>query len=178
MTAAVAALMIAALAAPAAGQNAFRPGPAIADFGPVAPVEADMPIPADAAFRIRFDVANAAVPGQRSRQLESVARLVNMLAAAGVGQDRVQLAIVVHGGATLDLLAPEAFAARHGGAANANAPLIAALAGRGVEILLCGQSAAAQDVRRETLLPPVRVALSAMTAHALLAQRAYSLNPF
>ena len=69
-------------------------------------------------------------------------------------------------------------AARSDGAENGSAALIAALVDSGVEIFLCGQSAAAHGVDRDDLLPGVRMALSAMTQHALLQQRGYTLNPF
>jgi intracellular sulfur oxidation DsrE/DsrF family protein len=173
------ALMASMAAAPAAAQSAaFHPGPVIRDFGAVAAVEADAPIPPEARFAVSFDVATRAEPGKRSRQLESAARLLNMLAEAGVPPERVRIAIVVHGGAAFDLTRPEAYAARADGAANANAPLIAELVRHGVDMQLCGQSAAAHGIARADLLPGVRMALSAMTAHALLQQRGYTLNPF
>ena len=169
----------AAMAAPAAAQTeAFHAGPVISDYGAIASVEADMPIPRDALFNVSFDVSERADAGERSRRLESAARLLNMLAEAGVPPERVRIAIVVHGGATLDLTDAETYAARADGAQNANAGLIAALFRSGVEIYLCGQSAAAHDIERDALLPGVRTALSAMTAHALLQQRGYTLNPF
>ena len=43
---------------------------------------------------------------------------------------------------------------------------------------MCGQSAAGQGVKKTDLLPGVELALSAMTAHALLQQQGYTLNPF
>lgn len=50
--------------------------------------------------------------------------------------------------------------------------------GRGVRIIVCGQSAAHYEVATGELLPGVEMALSAMTAHALLQQEGYTLNPF
>jgi len=61
---------------------------------------------------------------------------------------------------------------------NANADLIKTLIAYGVEIYVCGQSAAYYSVDNEDLLPDVKMALSAMTAHALLQQKGYTLNPF
>lgn len=179
MKAAIMALAALVAASPALAQSdAFHPGTVIRDFGAVASVESDMPIPRDARFAISFDVATRADAGKRSRQLESAARLLNMLAEAGVAPERARIAIVVHGGAAFDLTNAKTYAARSGGAANANAPLIAELVRHGVDIQLCGQSAAAHGVGRADLLPGIRMALSAMTAHALLQQRGYTLNPF
>ena len=61
---------------------------------------------------------------------------------------------------------------------SAGAGLIAALTDHGVRIIVCGQSAAYYDVATDDLLPGVEMALSAMTAHALLQQQGYTLNPF
>lgn len=47
-----------------------------------------------------------------------------------------------------------------------------------MRVILCGQSAAASGIERVDLLPGVEMALSAMTAHALLQQDGYTLNPF
>jgi intracellular sulfur oxidation DsrE/DsrF family protein len=47
-----------------------------------------------------------------------------------------------------------------------------------VKIIVCGQTAAYYGVKTDELLPGVQMALSAMTAHALLQQQGYTLNPF
>jgi intracellular sulfur oxidation DsrE/DsrF family protein len=61
---------------------------------------------------------------------------------------------------------------------NPNGALIDALRAKGVRVIVCGQSAAAYDVQKADLYPGVEMALSAMTAHALLQQQGYTLNPF
>lgn len=174
----VIALSLALFASPAFAQNeAFHPGPAIADFGPVASIESDQPLPKKAAFKIRYDAADAAKPGELNRNFVSAARFLNMSAENGVAPDKVRLAIIVHGGATKDLTMDARYSA-DSTAANANAPLIAALLEKGVEVYLCGQSAAAYGVAKTDLLPGVKMALSAMHAHAILDAQGYSLNPF
>ena len=98
---------------------------------------------------------------------------------AGVPEVRIHLAVVVHGAAGADLLNAHAYAARNeGDLDNANAPIVAALLDKGVRIILCGQSAAAMGIAGDDLLPGVEMALSAMTAHALLQHQGYTLNPF
>jgi len=169
------------LTAPAAAQDVpdgFTTGPVFEDYGPVAEVDVTWDLPADASFRHSFDVARVAEPGEVSRSLQSAARFINMHVRAGVPEERVQVAIVVHGRAALDLLHAEAYAARHDGAENANLPLLAALMEHGVQVILCGQSAAGQDIENADLAPGVQMALSAMTAHALLQQQGYTVNPF
>lgn len=167
---------------PAHAQDAMRPGfhagSVIPGFGPVATVEGREPLAASATFSVAFDVAEAAKPGTINRTLESAARFLNMHAEAGVPRDAVRIAVVVHGPASFDLTDAAAYGKKHDGAANANLAAIAALIDNGVEIHLCGQSAVAQGITAADLAPGVRMALSAMTAYALLQQRGYTLNPF
>ncbi len=155
-----------------AGPEAFSAGPLIEDFGAVADV-ADPRLGPNTQFKVAYDIAKAAEPGTLNRRLETAARFLNMHAAAGVPAENMQLAIVVHGGASKDLTTDAAY-----GGENANADLVAALIAAGVSIDLCGQTAAYYDLDEADLLPGVTVSLSAMTSHALLQQDGYTLNPF
>lgn len=148
--------------------SSFSTGPVIEDYGPVADVETTLPIPEDAVFRHSFDVSTRAEDGKPNRTLESAARFINMHARAGVDVDRIQLAVVVHGKAVYDV-------ARE---TTGNADLVSALIDHGVRIIVCGQSAVYYDVETGDLLPGVEMSISAMTAHALLQQQGYTLNPF
>lgn len=171
MRAAVFALIC--LTVPAAAQQApnpnFHPGTYVAEFGPIASVDSDLAIPKKAKFKVRYDVKDAAQPGELSKNLVAVARFLNMSVENGVDPKNIKLAVIVHGGATKDLTKRDD---------NSNAALIAALTEKGVDIYLCGQSAAAYDVKKEDLLPGVKMSLSAMHAHAILDAEGYSLNPF
>jgi len=152
-----------------AGPDDFGPGPLIETHGRIAAVDYDMPIPAGATFAVAFDTATQAGPDALNRTLTSAARFLNMHVANGLAPEALQVAVVVHGSAVLDVASETA-----GG----NAELIATLLDHNVRVIVCGQSAAYQDVVREDLLPGVEMALSAMTAHALLQQDGYTLNPF
>lgn len=166
-------------AAPAlANPDDFGPGPLIEAYGPIAPVENDMPIPEGTEFNVLFDTARGAEAGELNRTLTSAARFLNMHVAAGVPAEQLNLAIVIHGGAVRDVSDAEIYSAEHGDVDNPNAGLIAALREHGVEIYVCGQSAAYYGVENENLLPGVTMALSAMTANAMLQQQGYTLNPF
>ena len=167
------------LAQPASAQmENFKAGPVFEDFGRTAPVQQSEPLARDAQFHIAFDVATAAEPDKINRTIESAARFINMQVAAGVPEENIHLAIVVHGGAAFDLTSPEFFAAHKDGRRNASAAAIAQLQDHGVAFYLCGQSAAAQGITDADLLPGVKMSLSAMTAHALLQQQGYTINPF
>ena len=56
---------------------------------------------------------------------------------------------------------------------NRNENLLRQLSEAGVELYLCGQSAMSRDLPLDGLQPYVRVALSAMTAIAVLKGRGY-----
>ena len=166
-------LMIAtaALAAPLAAQDmsAFRTGPVFEDFGPHAAVKGATPVAADARFSISFDVNEPAKEDARNRGFESAARFINMQVANGVAEENIRIAVVVHGKAVNDLLAQDG---------NASAEMVRAMLHKGVRFIVCGQSAVAYGVAKEDLIPGVELALSAMTAHALLQQQGYTVNPF
>jgi intracellular sulfur oxidation DsrE/DsrF family protein len=160
-----------------AGPDDFVPGPLIPEYGNIVLVELDMPVPEETVMRVAFDVTNQADAGGLNRNITSAARFLNMHVASGVPAENIHLAIVLHGGSVHDVTRATHYEALLQ-TPNTNAPLIATLIEHGVEFYVCGQSAAYQDVENEDLLPGVNMALSAMTAHALLQQNGYTLNPF
>jgi intracellular sulfur oxidation DsrE/DsrF family protein len=160
-----------------AGEDAFTTGPVFEDFGPVADVETTFAIPEGAILKHSFDVSKKAEEGELNKTLVSAARFINMHARAGVSPGNIHVAVIVHGGAVRDVTNAEHYEEAVGGE-NASAALIEALLKQNVRIIVCGQSAAYYDVGTEDLLPGIEMALSAMTAHALLQQEGYSINPF
>ncbi|WP_370191085.1 DsrE family protein [Qipengyuania sp.] len=165
-------------AAPLAAQDmsAFTTGPVFEDFGPHAAIEGIAQVPADTEFSVAFDATEPAKDGERNKSIESAARFINMHVAAGVPEDNIRVAVVVHGKAVFDLLDAEARAA-HELAENGSAAMIREMLDQGVRIIVCGQSATAHGVSQDQLIPGVEMALSAMTAHALLQQAGYTVNP-
>ncbi len=172
MRIAVIAVATAALfAAPATAQDlsAFSTGPVFEDFGPHAPVEGAGELPSLTTFSVAFDVTKRADAETRNRGFESAARFINMHVAGGVPADRINIAVVVHGGAVRDLVV---------GDDNGSQTMVRALLDYGVRFIVCGQSAAANGVSADELIEGVEMDLSAMTAHALLQQDGYTVNPF
>ncbi|PHS27735.1 MAG: hypothetical protein COA85_04970 [Robiginitomaculum sp.] len=168
-----------ALSMPAlAGPEAFHAGTAIPEYGKIADVKSDLPVPANAIFKVRFDVAKGGKVGQVNRQLETVARFINMHVAAGMSEDNIQLAVVLHGQGAVDATRDTYYGTRHEHAQNTNAALIKALVAHKVRFYVCGQTAAYYGIANEDLLPGVNMALSALTAHAVLNNEGYALNPF
>jgi len=165
------------LSATASAQmSSFQEGSVIIGFGKSAEVPTHT-ISKDAKFRVAFDVASSSDNGKLNRKFDSLARFLNMHVAAGVKKENIQLALVVHGKATFDLLDNAGYQKKYA-LDNPNKPLLNALMENNVRVILCGQSAAAHEVDVKQLIKGVEVELSAMTAHALLQQAGYTVNPF
>ena len=158
-----------ASAASAQDMSAFRTGPIFEEFGAHAPVEGIDTFAPDTEFAIAFDVAGQADAGTRNRGFESAARFINMHASHAVDPAKKRIAVVLWGGAVKDLLDAED---------NHSRAMVTQLLDYGVRFIVCGQSAAGQGVAKSELIPGVEIALSAMTAHALLQQQGYTVNPF
>jgi len=175
----LAAAALAFATAPAGAQDTskFHAGPVFRDFGKIADVESDMPIPPGTVLKALMTQGDGAEPGQVNRGFDSAARYINMNVAAGVPERDVHVALVIHGKAGFDLLNTAAYEGKYPGKSNPNAPLIAALIAHGVQVYVCGQSAAALGIAKSDLLPGVKMALSAMTAETLLEQQGYVLIP-
>jgi intracellular sulfur oxidation DsrE/DsrF family protein len=156
----------------------FATGPVITDFGRTAPVETDFKIPKRAKFKVLYDTKDATKPGEVNKSLTTAARFLNMHAKAGVPEKNMKLAVVFHGKGSFDLTRAEYYGSKYDEAENANAAIIKALLDKDVRIILCGQTAAFYGIKNEDLLPGVEMALSAMTAHAVLQQEGYTLNGF
>ncbi|GAC15493.1 DsrE family protein [Aliiglaciecola lipolytica] len=159
------------------GNDVFKSGPVIQEFGKHAKVQLDQEVSSDTEFKVVFDVSKISGEKTLNRHIESLARFMNMLVANGVEQENIHLALVVHGKAGSDLLNQKAYQARFA-TDNPNHAMLNALLQNNVQIFLCGQSAAYDKIANQDLIGGVQMALSAMTAHALLSQQGYSLNPF
>lgn len=161
----------------ASASTTFSDGPLIKGFGQHAPVQQSTPLNQDTSFHVAFDVGKQADVGQINRKFDTLARFLNMHVANGVKPENIQLALVVHGKAGRDLLNDATYLAKHG-VNNPNTPLLVLLTQHNTRIYICGQSATFAGIEPQQLNDQVSVALSAMTAHALLQQQGYTLNPF
>lgn len=172
------ALLFASL--PASAQfESFTLGPLLQNYGPKAELEGMEPLPADTRFKVAYDATNGATVGDVNRSFVTAARFLNMHAAAGVDPAHMALAVVLHGDALIDATDGSFYASKRGtDAENINKDLIAVLQRHGVVFYACGQSAAVHGAKKSDLLPGVKLSVSAMTAHALLQQQGYTLNPF
>lgn len=160
-----------------AGGSDFTKGPVIKNFGENAVIDSDIRIDPEHTFNVVFDVGKQGDQDKVNRAFNSLARFINMHARAGTKPENINLALVVHGKAAYDLLNNKSYE-KEFLSDNPNHALLNELLKNRVRIYLCGQTAAYYDVKNSDLHPGVKMALSAMTAHALLQQQGYTLNPF
>jgi len=161
-----------------AAADAFLPGPVINDYGKIAKVNSSLAIPQGMKFKVAFDLSTAAKPAELNRSIDTLARFINMHVASGVKLEDISLAMVVHGKAANDMTKDAFYQQLNAGQKNANQDLIAQLIKNRVKFYVCGQTAAYYGISSDDLLPGVEMALSALTAHAVLAHQGYSVNPF
>ncbi|MEM7369305.1 MAG: DsrE family protein [Bacteroidota bacterium] len=154
-------------------------GPIIQDFGHTYKVDqADVPIDTDMVYRVVFDVYSSPADSSRlNPSLNTLARFLNMHAAAGIPVKQLHVAAVVHNQASIDVMNNQFYRERFG-IDNPNAPLIEALDKAGVQIFMCGQSIQARHLDRNSLIESVQVGLSAMTVILSLQQEGYQLIRF
>lgn len=155
----------------------FTDGPVIFGYGKHAPVQQDIKLEKDAVLKVVFDVAKAGKDGEVNRAFNTVARFLNMHVANGIPAKNIHLAVVVHGGAGNEMLNNKKYLAKYG-KENPNIELISTLLKNNVEFIQCGQSAAFHKMANQDMIKGVDMALSAMTAHTILAAKGYSQNPF
>ncbi len=154
-------------------------GPVIPSFGPVYQVsEEAFNLQEGRHYKVSKDVAMTADdPARRNPHIESAARFLNMQVRTGTKPDQLEMAMIVHGGASRDLLTDAQYRSRFG-VANPNTGLLDELAAAGVRVYLCGQTAAHRGLSADMLNPAVTMALSAMTAHVQLQSEGFTLIPF
>ncbi len=114
-------------------------------------------------YRVVFDLSTAGPTDKADPRLLSAARYLNSLAEYGVPANRRAFVVVFHGSATQFALGNTAFAARHHGAPNPDAALIARMKAAGVSFRVCGQGMIAQHIGPHDLLPSVQMDLWALS---------------
>ncbi len=172
------ALVLSTATTQAQQQPASKSGPLIQSGGEVyATPHIDFATPVDITYKVAFDLSRRGTSATSVNDgLNSLARFLNMHAQAGVPASQMQLAVVVHGGAARDLLRNAEYKERTG-EDNPNIAMVEELWKAGVRIIVCGQTAAASGFTKDMFVEPVQIALSAMTAFAVLQEQGYHVNP-
>ncbi|RKS53605.1 intracellular sulfur oxidation DsrE/DsrF family protein [Gillisia mitskevichiae] len=156
-------------------------GDVIPDYGKIYSVNnPDFKTDTTAQFKAVFDVArNFDDPAKPNALIETVARYINMHREARVPSEKIKVALVIHGSAFSDILKNEFYQEKFPEInINPNAELISQLSDHGVQVILCGQTAAHRKITKAEALPEIKVALSAMTALVQLQNEGYQLISF
>ena len=153
-------------------------GPVIEGYGAAYVIEdADVALATDHVYKVVWEITDyAGEPDGINRSLDRVARFLNLHAANGLEAEDMQLGVVVHGRALINMLSDASYQARFD-RVNPNLELLEALADAGVEFFVCGQSMARRDFAKSELAEPVKLATSALTMVHQLQFEGYTLQP-
>ena len=155
----------------------FETGPALQNYGENTEIVDGLLNPESQHFKVVFDVYEENIGESPHRGFNSAARFINMHVRAGVPVDNINVAIVVHGKASYQLMNDKAFFTKFE-KENPSSDLVSKLLENDVDVFVCGQSASFLGLQAKQFNDQVKVSLSAMTANALLQQAGYTLNPF
>ena len=149
-------------------------GPVIDNYGPVFAVpQGSYNLLTDQQYKVVMDVGKSPEdPTELNRIIESAARFLNMQAHNGTPPENLKMAVVLHGSGARAALNEQAHA-KHFNVPNGSKGLVEALGKAGVDIYICGQTAAYYGYGPDDLLPQVTMAVSAMTVHVRLQQEGY-----
>ena len=157
-----------------------------APMSPVIP-EADgyVPIPnaavaprASHVYRAVFNATLAAdQPTQLIPALNMAGSELNVLAGAGLSVRNARFVVVFHGGALDAILDDAHYRAKHH-VPNPNLSVISKLKKAGVELYVCGQNLAFENIDPKTLTPDVKVALDALIVLMAYGNDGFALMSF
>ena len=150
--------------------------PAIEKYGKVVRLPDAVQQPRDGT-RLVVDVTAGGPPDTLNPAIEKAARFVNIYRGAGTEPADFEIAIVLHGDATLTVLNVDAYAERFSTQGNPNLDCLHELHEAGVEILVCGQSLIGKDARPEDIVVFADVAVSALTSLVNLQADGYAYVP-
>ncbi|TBW28413.1 DsrE family protein [Gramella sp. KN1008] len=158
----------------------YGPGNMIPDYGQTFTIESPgFETDTKNLLKAVIDVDRSFDPSQPNKLIETAARYLNMHEKAGVKPENMKLALVLHGNAVFDVMKDEFYSEKFPETEkNPNLPLIEALTRNGVQVILCGQSAAHHKVTKEKADENAEFALSAMTALVQLQNEDYRLIKF
>ena len=153
-----------------------RMGPVFDEYGPTFAIDdLDVPLRKRFTYKAVFDAGTyRGGPTALNQELVSVARYLNMHTRHGVAAKDMKVAVILHGEALKSALNDAAYESRHA-TANRSSDLLLKLHQAGVSFYACGQSMGFREIRKEELLSPVKVALSAMTMLTVLQSDGYAL---
>lgn len=169
-------LLLASVAVAQHFENPTYMNPAIAGYGEVVRLSTAAQQPRIGS-RIVVDVTKGGDPGKLNAAIEKVCRFVNIYAGAGKKSATVDIAVVLHGEATLTILNADTYSTRFKTEGNPNLDCLNKLHKAGVRILVCGQSLIGKDAKFDEVIESADVAVSALTALVNLQADGYAYLP-
>ena len=140
-------------------------GKVIEDYGAIYEIKnPEYKTEIESELKVIFDIDKS--PEDKSevnRYIEVAARFLNMHVNAGMKKEQLKVAMTFHASAWQDVLNNDVYKEKFG-VDNPNLKLINDLSNAGVDIIICGQAAAKNDMPRKDIIPEVKIALSATTA--------------
>lgn len=154
-------------------------GPIFDEIGATYNIEnADFVPDSTSVLKAIFDIDYLPKDSSSSNSLiSSLHRYLNMHVKNGVKVSNISLAFVLHGDSTKDALNNKAYMRKYG-INNPNTKIIKTLSEHGVEMYICGQSAAHSGISKSEIMPEIKLALSAMTVLTIYQSEGYSLIKF
>ncbi|HEX4795309.1 MAG TPA: DsrE family protein [Humisphaera sp.] len=140
--------------------------------------DAAFPIDKNSTFRAVFDATRAASkPDQIVPALNMAGAALNDLASEGAPLGNARFVVVFHGPAVDGILDDAHYRAKYK-IANPNLAVLSELKKAGVEIYVCGQHLAGENIDPKTLSPDVKVATDALIVLMTLQNKGYALMAF
>ncbi|MEZ5941487.1 MAG: DsrE family protein [Planctomycetaceae bacterium] len=150
--------------------------PVIHDYGKVVQLPDAAQQPRNGS-KIVVDITQGSEPDKLNSAIEKVCRFVNIYAGAGKNPAKVDIAIVLHGDATLAALNNEAYAAQFNVKTNPNLKVLSELKTTGVKVYVCGQSLIGKGAKPAEVSDQAEVAVSALTSLVNLQADGYAYIP-
>ena len=94
--------------------------------------------------------------------LDEVARVLNLHIASGIPAKKIIPVVVIHGRGVEALMTNESYKKKHS-IENPNIKLVHDLENVGAKFIVCGQAMAFHEIKKEDLLPEVKITLTAQT---------------
>ncbi len=108
--------------------------------------------------------------------IQEIIRIINLHKASGIPENRMEIAVIVHGPSTQSFLGNEEYKKRFG-INNPNLDLINQLQQKGVKLTVCGQTLALREIEIEKMVAGMRKAYSARTTLSTYQLKGYVVFP-
>lgn len=150
--------------------------PVIAGYGKVHP-RPDAAVQPDPAVDYRIFVRvtdDGKHPDAPMRALDRLARLVNLMGVAKVPPSHVHIVALLDGESSLAATNDATYQRFTKVARNPNRAIVHALRQAGVELLVCAQALASENLPDSAVVPEVTITLSALTDMVVYGQKGYT----